>query len=140
VTCRRPSANDGAWAARHGRCANNTWHHPGDAHASGTGTRTRCSTHQAQACLDVRVRWARWHADAAGREQHARRRTRGAPWIFKHCLTADYSKFFNISGPSDQQQSCRSADPLPLLHRPTVVWINRFCRTCSRTWPKTRLR
>jgi hypothetical protein len=33
-----------------------TWHRPGDPHASCTGTRTRCSTHRAQACLGVRVR------------------------------------------------------------------------------------
>jgi hypothetical protein len=51
-----PSANDGAWAARRGRCAGSTWHRPGDPHASCTGTRTRRSTQQAQACLSVRVR------------------------------------------------------------------------------------
>jgi hypothetical protein len=49
-------ANGGAWAARRGWCASITWHRPGDPHASCKGTRTRRSTHRAQACLGVRVR------------------------------------------------------------------------------------
>jgi hypothetical protein len=57
ATCVRPSANDGTWAARCGRCAGSTWHRSGDPHASCTGTRAQCSTQRAQACLGVCVRW-----------------------------------------------------------------------------------
>jgi hypothetical protein len=43
------------------------------------------------------------------------------------CLTAFYSKIFNRSGPSDQQQSCRSPNPLPLSQRAYGLFLNHLC-------------
>jgi hypothetical protein len=90
--CGRPSANDDAWAARRGRCASSTWHRPGDPHASCTGTRTRRSTHRAQACLGVRVRRVRWQADRPCTTSRAR----GVPARsgVKHFSLAPFDQLF----------------------------------------------
>jgi hypothetical protein len=66
-----------------------------------------------------RAVWRRFSAGRAARRatSHAWARTPSAD-VLQHstwpCSTAIYSKFFNRSGPSDQQQSCRSPIPLQL--------------------------
>jgi hypothetical protein len=43
------------------------------------------------------------------------------------CSTVFYSKIVNRSGLSDQQQSCRSPNPLPLSQRAYGLFLNHFC-------------
>jgi hypothetical protein len=80
--------------------------------ARGTGGRSRASavapgqSAARPACHGARRRtWAR--TPGASRLYHL-------TW---HCLNQFFSKFFNRSGPSDQQQSCRSPIPLQLWLR-----------------------
>jgi hypothetical protein len=44
------------------------------------------------------------------------------------CLNSNISKILNRTLPTDEYESCRSSNPLPLSKRLYGVFLNRFCR------------
>jgi hypothetical protein len=69
---------------------------------------------RALAGLGLRARGNRGGASVRGARRSARGRGRLHLKLAKLCFTAKNSNFRNTSGPSDQQQSCRSPIPLQL--------------------------
>jgi hypothetical protein len=59
--------------------------------------------------------------------------------LLTHCLSTHISIFLNRTAPTDEYESCRSSNPLPLSKRLYRVFLNRFCRRGLPTLNATHL-
>jgi hypothetical protein len=114
------------------------WPDIGSPLMSRTGFLKRRMDRQTLACLSVPAK-VKNRGGAHGMVRGARSGVQAQNSAMYSCLIAIFSRFLNQSATNNLYQSCRSADPLPLLQRQYRLLINGFCIKCSGTLQNTRL-